>query len=80
MWSIGKRHQMLTPPTGGLLLSCGLIRRLSFISKVMRTILMSAYVHMRPCERTLLPPSQVVRATEELICDASIRSQGRLGL
>jgi hypothetical protein len=41
---------------------------------------MSAYVDMRPCERTLLPPSQVVRATEELICDASIRGQGRLGL
>ncbi len=55
-------------------------RRLSFISKARRTILMSAYVDMRPCERTLLPPSQVVRATEELICDASIRSQGRLGL
>ena len=34
---------------GGIGAFIGHWRRLSFISKVMRTIVMSAYVHMRPC-------------------------------
>src|ERR1044072_2423418 len=52
----------------------------TFISDVQRTIVKSSYVDMRLRYRTLLPPRQAVRATEELICDASIRSQGGLGL
>jgi hypothetical protein len=46
----------------------------------MRTIVMSSYVDMRPWLQTLLPPSQVVRATEELIDDARVTGQSRFRL